>query len=135
MINEIIGAKATLKNNEANKILCSQHGLKISEVTGYIEKVNAELFVNVNGNRLEMNTYKGWEVDSNAERQFTKGTKVRLMEAPINQAVCESINRLDLIGFKGEVQYLNDVDSKDGYYVVGEKEIIYMRDFPRWEFL
>lgn len=135
MINELIGTKAIIRKNRDNETLCVNQGLDINEVIGYVELIDGEMYVNVKGNRLKMKDYKGWDFDSNAERQFTNGTKAKLMEVPINQIICESINRLDLIGFEGEIQYLSNDDVKHGYYVVGDKEIIYMRNFPRWEFI
>lgn len=133
MINELIGVKAILKNNEQNVILCNNQGYNIQDVMGYVEVINDELYVNVKGNRLKMNDFKGWNFNPNDERQFTKGTKAKLMDAPVNEWICESINRLDLIGFEGEIEYLDNDDIKHGYYVVGKKDIIFMRDFPRWE--
>lgn len=135
MNNELIGTKTVIKKNKENEMLCSRQGFNIDEVVGYVEVINGVLYVNVKGNSLRMEDYHGWEFDSSAERQFTKGTKVKLMDAPINKMICESIERLDLIGFEGQIEYLTHEDIRHGYYVVGAKEIIYMKDFPRWEFI
>lgn len=72
---------------------------------------------------------------SNEVQNYINGTKVRVKDCATNYVVCETIERLDLMNFNGEIQYLSGEGVEEGYYVVGETETLYMQDIPRWEFL